>query len=280
MDLQQTHNSNLQRVIRVCKNYPIIFLLAFYCVLSGYNANAQGRNLAEGLYSGIIDEDLGYLYFNADQSFVFLKTDPAQNLGHPQESVLGKKSIQGFAIGQWQKRGSFLILSFDKIRDHVADSNTLHYSSYSRQPYDSLILNIEVKTKGGRSPNPIVVGFFSVGKVNVSDSTDRLHLQLPLTYADSIVEIGKFGYKPQFFSLIPNNNIHNISIELVKENGRGFDNIYYAKPRRIKIYSKNERPLFTKIENGKVKTHLFLKKNIEAYPERKYILQLLASKIK
>lgn len=235
-----------------------------------------------GLYKGFAGTDAGYFYFNKDSSFIFCASKLKSNQSDNNKNLTFNDTIIKYGHGKWQKNDGLFILNFFNNPVTNINHNKINYKSSSKEPYDSLLLNIKVANIDINSPSMIVISFSSNKQSINSDNSGMVNLVLPLSYADSGIQIKKLLYEKQDIFLIPGNNFHDIELTLQKESASPIsikENISY----HYKIKNNSDFFLlkpFIRDEGGGDKLRKIIFQNIKTFPERKYLFDFLLKELK
>lgn len=253
-------------LFRKLKYLPAFFLALFF----GGKCICQPV-LTTGVYKTWVGEyGYGYCCLLNDSSFIFLTT---KSLAFSKTALINadlKDTIIKIGSGNWNIKDSFMLLHFKRVNITMLNKNQLSYASSTEQPYDSLLLSLNVNKINDSRIHPYLLVLPGLMQEITSKHAS---ITLPLHPEDTVVKIFMGYEKPFTIHLNEGNNKHVIDLKIRdSENG---PLLIKESIEKVKIYSKNKLPpqrLFSKDEGGSNKIRQLLRFNTEAIPSEKNIL--------
>jgi len=206
----------------------LLFYIALIITLTANSQNKNDVNNFMGLYFGGQSyggsmDGIGYYYFNPDSSFIFIRTGLNQNVKTKEFKDRFNDTLVGYGKGHWYIKDNFLLVRFEAISDENIQNGKLKYMGYSKAPFDSLFLNINVtnyddETFGMAS---IIFSAKNIGSVTDSLGFSKAALSKSGNLGDML--ISKPGYSDMSIALPNNFNIHEFSITLAKSDHSNVD---------------------------------------------------------
>lgn len=234
-----------------------------------------------GLYKGFSETDAGYFYFKKDSTFLFCSLNLNDTNPYENKVWAFNDTIITVGIGKWSINSSSFTLEFQNFPFHFITGNCVKYESSSKEPFDSLTVEINVANKKKELLSFATVNFLVRNKSAVADKYGSVKVKLPLEFIDSPIEITSLGYESQIVNFNPRNNFHKIDLTLTPEAKNKFST------KSSGLFQHNISSLhnfftirpFQKDDKEVQKIRDLLKMNIKWFPERKeafyYLLKML-----
>lgn len=235
----------------------VLFVFLNCLLLTSETRSQQHKHLNDpfpGLYFGGQTPNIGYYYFKADSSFIFIKTGlKKDNIKRDFENQFDD-TLSAYGIGKWFIRDSFFIINFrEKFSENIT-SGDLKYKAYSQAPFDSLLLSVTVTNFDNQTLNiaSVIIGDRFIANPTGGEARSKL----PLSFVNQKLEVYKTGYLKQDLYLIKGYNAHELTITLAPDDGS-----------TIEIVSAAQFPYRYHKQNGSFRIIGSLKKQREG-PEK------------
>jgi len=161
----------------------LIFFLSFSPVHAQDN---KGGGYPLGLYFGNhfygeTMNGIGYYYFKPDSSFMFIRT--GFNYKKTKEfKDRFNDTLVGYGKGRWFLRDSFIITKFETLPDENILQGEFKYNTFSKAPYDSLFLKVNLTNYDEVSRNIALITLGNKMIGNPAGESGYRQIVLPLYY--------------------------------------------------------------------------------------------------
>ena len=259
----------------------LLFYIAMFFTLTANSQNKNVVNNFQGLYFGGESygesvNGIGYYYFNPDSSFIFIRTGLNQNAKTKEYKDRFNDTLVGYGKGHWFIKDNAIVVKFETIPDENIQNGKLQYSGYSKVPFDSLFLNINVTNYDNKSLGVATI-IFPVK--NIGAATDTLGFSKASLYkSDNLgdILISKPGYLDMSITLAKNFNAHELIITLAKSD-HSIIGLVSKVEYAFKFHYENkilifDRKLKRQVE-GKEKLRQIVKNSIDKFPLQIAFLQ-------
>ena len=226
--------STAMLLFRKLKYLPAFFLALFF----GGKCICQPV-ISKAVYKTTIGKfGYGYCCLLNDSSVIFVST---KSLAFSKTGLVNadlKDTIIKIGSGHWSIKDSFMFLHFKQANITVLNKNQLSYASSTEQPYDSLLLSLNVSKINDSLDHPYLLVLPGLMQEITSK---RASITLPLHPEDTVVKIFMGYDKPFTIHLNEGNNKHAIDLKIWDSE----NDLLFIKEgiEKVKIYSKNKLPL-------------------------------------
>jgi hypothetical protein len=257
------------------------FFLSFLLVHAQSNKSVDPLGLYFGGQAyGETMNGIGYYYFKPDSTFIFIRT----GFNYTKAKAFKDRfndTLVGYGKGRWFLEDSFLITKFEPLLDENILQGEIKYNTYTKAPFDSLFLKVDVTNYDEPTMNIALVTLGNRMIGNPAGQSGYREVVLPLHYNQYKLRILKLGYKEQTITLQNGYNVHEIKITLTPEDSSMIDVVAEVKIP-YKIHYQNKEILngnLKKQNEGKEKLMLFVKNGINKFPRQVALLQKIMSEL-
>jgi hypothetical protein len=259
--------------------------IIFFLFFSGYAQVNKSVKEPLGLYFGgdVYGESmnaLGYYYFKSDSTFIFLRPGFNPNSKSKEYKNRLNDTLAGYGEGRWSLQDSLLIIKFESVQDEYILKGELRYNAYSKTPFDSLLLKVNVTNQDEFSGN--IAGVSISNRFIGNPLGGNSQVTLPLNYSKYKVEIYKSGYVKQAITLQPRYNTHEITITLTPQDS-SIINLVASVKIPYKFHYKNEEMIFIgnlrKQSEGKEKLASIVKNSFKKFPTQIALLNKILKEL-
>ena len=267
--------------------YVLCVYIVFFHFLPGHSQINKGVKNPLALYFGgqYYGENMngtGYYYFKSDSTFVFIRTGFKQDSNTKPIKDQFNDTLIGYGSGRWFLEDSFFVTKFDTLQDENILQGALKYNAYSRSPYDSLFLKVNLTNYDAISRNIASVTLANRFIGNPAGASGYREIVLPLSYSKHKLIIQKIGYIGRTIVLLPGYNWHEISVTLAPLDNSIIDYVTGTKMRYKFHYEDNEMILDSRLKKqveGKEKLVLFIKNSFSKFPMQKALLNKILKEL-